>query len=140
MDIDGYGDRPDQSDLDHLLEDCRSLSPAGIERIASAWDRRGSDPIFVEAERAALHAVESSEHGEVWDSTRNQVLGLTERGTPLVSWGAEHGEIGHKAEDALLTAALALLARPKLNHHHAKVLLHPMAQALPWLLPPTPSE
>jgi hypothetical protein len=137
VDRDGYGSRTDQSDLDRLVEDCRTLSASGIERIAAAWDHRPSDSKYLEAERAALHAVETSGRGAEWDATRNRLLGLTERGTPLISWKAEHGEIGHKAEDALLGAALALIAQPKLSHHHAKVLLHPMAEMVPWLLTAT---
>lgn len=137
MDRDGYGNRTDQSDLDRLVEDCRTLSASGIERIAAAWDQRPSDSKYVEAERAALHAVETSGRGEEWDATRNRLLGLTERGMPLISWKAEHGAIGHKAEDALLGAALALIAQPKLSHHHSKVLLHPMAEGIPWLLTAT---
>ncbi len=135
VDREGYGPRPDQSDLDRLLEDCRTLSPAGIERVAAAWDRRGHQADFPAAERAALHQIEQLGMGDTWDATRNLLLGLTERGAPLVAWRAEHGVVGHKAEDALMAAALAILARPGLARHHARTLLEPMAQALPWLLP-----
>lgn len=135
MDKEGYGPRPDQSDLDRLLEDCRTLSPAGIERIAEAWDRRGDPSAYQLAERAALHQVESQGSGADWDALRNRLLGLTERGVPLIAWRAEHGVIGHKAEDALMAAALAIMAGPKLPRSHARLLLGPMAQALPWLLP-----
>ena len=135
VDKEGYGPRPDQSDLDRLLEDCRTLSPAGIERIAEAWDRRGDPAAYQLAERAALHQVESQESGADWDALRNRLLGLTERGIPLIAWRAEHGVIGHKAEDALMAAALAIMAGPKLARSHARILLGPMAQALPWLLP-----
>lgn len=135
MDKEGYGPRPDQSDLDRLLEDCRTLSPAGIERIAEAWDRRGDPSAYQLAERAALHQVESQGSGADWDALRNRLLGLTERGIPLIAWRAEHGVIGHKAEDALMAAALAIMAGPKLPRSHARLLLGPMAQALPWLLP-----
>jgi hypothetical protein len=135
VDREGYGPRPDQSDLDRLLEDCRTLSPAGIERIAAAWDRRGHQADFPAAEKAALHQIEQLGRGESWDDIRNRLLGLTERGTPLVAWRAEHGAVGHKAEDALMAAALAIMARPALDRHHARTLLEPMAQALPWLLP-----
>jgi hypothetical protein len=137
MDREGYGGRVAQSDIDRLVEDCRTLDGAGIERIATGWDQRPSEATYLAAERAALHAVETSGHGVEWDETRNRLLGLTERGTPLISWRAEHGVLGHKAEDALLGAALALVAQPKLSHHHAKVLLRPMAEAVPWLLTDT---
>ena len=135
VDKEGYGARPEQTDLERLLEDCRTLSSAGIERIAHAWDRRGAEWDYLAAERAALRVVERHSRGELWDTTRNRLLGLTERGTPLVAWRAEHGAVGHKAEDALMGCALALIAQPELDRHHAQVLLHPMAQALPWLLP-----
>ena len=65
---------------------------------------------------------------------RNQILGLTERGQPLVAWRAEHGPVGHKAEEALLAAALAITAGDALGPQRA-TLLRPMAEALPWLLP-----
>ena len=37
MDRDGYGVREGQTSVDRLLEDCRTLSPAGIERVAHGW-------------------------------------------------------------------------------------------------------
>ncbi len=135
MDKEGYGARPQQTDLDRLLEDCRTLSPAGVERIAVAWDHRGDPATYRAAERAALRQLELAGMGDSWDATRNRLLGLTERGTPLVAWKSERGAVGHKAEDALLAAALALLARPGLAPHQARILLGPMARALPWLLP-----
>jgi hypothetical protein len=136
MDADGYGDRPGQSDIDHLLEDCRTLSPAGIERVAEGWDRHAAGEKhgqYHEAERAALHALETNGRAPRWDELRQQLLGLTERGAPLVSWRAEHGDVGHKAENALLGAALALMARPDLDGGNRQILMRPMAEALPWL-------
>lgn len=133
MDRDGYGDRPNQTAVERLLEDCRTLGPAGIERIAGGWDHRKPD-LYAGAEREALHVVETTGRSGAWDDLRNRLLGLTERGAPLVAWRAEHGDIGHKAEDALLGAALALLARPELDSHHRETLVGPMATALPWLL------
>lgn len=133
MDNDGYGERPGQTAQDRLLEDCRTLGPAGIERIAAAWDKRAPG-LYREANQEALRVLETTGRGRAWDELRNRLLGLTERGTPLVAWGAEHGEVGHKAEDALLGAALGLLARPQLDDRHAETLVTPMAAALPWLL------
>ena len=133
MDNDGYGERPGQTALDRLLEDCRTLGPAGIERIAAAWDARAPG-LYREADQEALRVLEATGRGRAWDELRNRLLGLTERGTPLVAWRAEHGEIGHMAEDALLGAALALLARPQLDDSHAETLVTPMAAALPWLV------
>ena len=135
-DTEGYGPRPGQSDLERLLEDCRTLSPLGVERVAKGWDRFASGPLnteYHEAEQTALHVVESSGRIEEWDRVRSEILGLTEFGQPLVAWRVEHGEVGHKAENALLGAALALVAGRDLDPRHRQILLRPMADALPWL-------
>jgi hypothetical protein len=132
-DTEGYGARPGQPAIDRLLEDCRTLSPAGIERVAHGWDRRAADGEFVEAERAAVRALEANGRVTEWDERRNQLLGLTERGQPLVAWRMEHGPTGHKAEDALLAAALALTAGDSLEPVHRATLVRPMSEALPWL-------
>ena len=136
-DSDGYGERPGQTDIDRLLEDCRTLSPLGVERVAQGYEAhagRGSHQSWHEAERAALHVLETTNRAPEWDALRNRLLGLTERGSALVAWRVEHGRVGHDAEDALLGAALALMARPRLDAAHERVLLRPMAEALPWLL------
>jgi hypothetical protein len=133
VDSDGYGARPDQTPVERLLEDSRTLSPAGIERIAAGWDGHRQRAAFHEAEKAALHAVEAGGHTTEWDALRNQLLGLTERGEPMVAWRQEHGDVGHKAEDALLAAALALTAGAGVARHHAETLVGPMSDALPWL-------
>jgi hypothetical protein len=137
MDDDGYGIRPGQTAIDRLLEDCRTLSPSGIERVANGWARRGDPKVFTEAERAALHTIEAENRGLEWDALRNNMLGLTERGQPLVAWQAEHGDTGHKAEEALMAAALALVAGERLDAHHRTILVRPMSEALPWLVPAT---
>lgn len=137
VDSDGYGVRPDQSDIERLLEDCRTLSERGIERIAQGWSHDVDDSSghsgWTEAERAALHVLEAANRVSEWDELRNRILDLTERHAALVAWRDEHGEVGHRAEDALLGAALALSARPDLDARHAQVLLGPMSSALPWL-------
>ena len=135
-DRDGYGPRPGQSDIDRLLEDARTLSPLGVERAAQGWAAHagsGTHPAWHEAERAALHVLETTLRAPAWDELRNRILGLTEQRGALIAWRLEHGETGHHAEDALLGAALALNARPELDAAHARVLLMPMAEALPWL-------
>jgi hypothetical protein len=135
MDVEGYGQRPGQTALERLLEDSRTLSPAGIERVAGGWDQYARDHArYHEAEREALRVIEAADLGDEWDRVRNELLGLTERGSALVSWRAEHGEVGHKAEDALLGAALALTAETRLDAGHRETLVRPMAEALPWLL------
>jgi hypothetical protein len=59
---------------------------------------------------------------------------VEKHGTPLLAWRAEHHDVGHEAEDALLGAALALIAQAELDALHREALVHPMAAALPWLL------
>ena len=143
VDAEGYGYRPSEEGLERLLSDAHVLSPAGIERAAWGWDRH-EDPAlmqrFHDAERAALRALEQNNRTSLWDDARKRILDLTEGRTSLVSWKAEHGDIGHKAERAMLGAALALLTRDKLSHDQYVTLVRPMAEALPWLLPEAPPE
>ncbi len=139
-DTDGYGVRPHQSDIGRLLEDCRTLSESSIERIARGWSREaapgwservpdhlddssGRHGAWIEAEHAALHILEQANRVSDWDQLRNRILDLTERHAALVAWRAEHGVVGHRAEDALLGTALALCARPDLDDKHERILL-----------------
>lgn len=143
VDAEGYGYRDHEEGLDRLLTDARVLSPAGIERAAWGWDRH-EDPAamqrFREAERAALHILEQTDRGPAWEEARRKILDLTEGRTSLVSWKAEHGDIGHKAERALLGAALGIMTRDKLSQAQYVTLVRAMAEALPWLLPEAPPE
>ena len=143
IDAEGYGYRAGEEGLERLLRDARVLSPAGIERAAWGWDRH-EDPAamqrFHDAERIALHALEQTDRGPAWEETRKRILDLTEGRASLVSWKAEHGDLGHKAERAMLGAALSLLTRDKLSHEQYVTLARPMAEALPWLLPEAPPE
>jgi hypothetical protein len=141
VDAEGYGAK-DQG-LDRLIGDARVLSPAGIERVAWGWDRHEDPRImerFHEAERTALRALEKSNRGQQWDDARKRILDLTEGRTSLEDWKAEHGDIGHKGERALLAAALGILARDLIDHDHYVTLVRPMSEALPWLLPELPPE
>lgn len=141
MDRDGYGYPRTQSGIDRLLEDARTLSPAGIERVAWGWDRH-EDPAHVtgfrQAEKEALKAVEGSDRGPQWEDVRRRILDLTEGRSSLVSWKAEHGDVGHKAERAMLGAALGIVARDRIDHRQYTDLVRAMAEALPWLLPEAP--
>ena len=143
IDAEGYGYRAGDEGIDRLLRDGRTLSPAGIERAAWGWDRH-EDPAlmqrFHDAERAALRALEQADRSSSWDDARKRILDLTEGRSSLVSWKAEHGDMGHKAERAMLGAALAQLTRDKLSHELYATLARPMAEALPWLLPEAPPE
>jgi len=137
-DAEGYGYRGDEQGLDRLLSDARTLSPAGIERAAWGWDRHEDPRImerFHQAERAALHALEKNSRMQQWDDARKRILDLTEARASLEDWKAEHGDVGHKGERALLAAALAILARDKIDHAQYVTLVRPMSEALPWLLP-----
>jgi hypothetical protein len=141
VDAEGYGAK--EEGLDRLLTDARVLSPAGIERVAWGWDRHEDPRImerFHEGERAALRVLEKSNRGQQWDDARKRILDLTEGRGSLEDWKAEHGDVGHKGERALLAAALAILARDKLDHEHYITLVRPMSEALPWLLPELPPE
>ncbi|TMC65920.1 MAG: hypothetical protein E6J16_03055 [Chloroflexota bacterium] len=141
VDAEGYGAK-DQG-LDRLIADARVLSPAGIERVAWGWDRHEDPRImerFHEAERAALRVLEKNNRGPQWDEARKRILDLTEGRSSLEDWKAEHGDVGHKGERALLAAALAILARDKLDREHYATLVRPMSEALPWLLPELPPE
>jgi len=138
IDADGYGFPEHQPTLARLMEDVRVLSPAGVERVARGWDLHvGAKGLkeFQDAERAALHAIEQADRGPAWDQVRSSLFGLTESGDALVSWKAEHGEIGHKAERAAFAAALGLVASNLVGKEQAATLMRPMAEALPWLLP-----
>ena len=138
VDAEGYGFPEHQRTIQRLVDDIRVLSPAGVERAAQGWDRHarlhGLDEIH-KAEKAAVHAIEQSGRGEAWDEVRRNLFGLTESGGALVSWKAEHGETGHKAEDAAFMAALGIVAGNLVNTHQQATLLRPMSEALPWLLP-----
>jgi hypothetical protein len=64
---------------------------------------------------------------------RSSLFGLTESGNALVSWKAEHGDIGHKAESAAFAGALGLVAGNLISKEKAAILKAPLAEALPWL-------
>ena len=107
------------------------------------WARHvGQDGLerFREAEHAAVHLLEAEGRGEDWESLRREILDLTEGRGSLVAWRAEHGPAGHAAEQAALGAGLALLAGPRLGRDDLTVLLRPLDEALPWLLPEVPPE
>jgi hypothetical protein len=138
VDAEGYGFPEHQKTLSRLIDDIRVLSPAGVERAAQGWDRHarlaGLEEIH-KAEKAAIHAIEQADRGAAWDEVRRNLFGLTESGNSLVSWKAEHGEIGHKGEDAAFMAALGLVAGNLISKEQQAALLRPMSEALPWLLP-----
>jgi hypothetical protein len=142
-DAEGYGYREGEDALERLVSDARTLSPAGIERASWGWDRHedpGAMQRFRDAERAALRVLEQTNRGQAWEEARRRLLDLTEGRASLESWKAEHGDMGHKAERALLGGALGIMTRDKLSHEQYVTLVRPIAEALPWLLPEAPPE
>jgi len=138
VDAEGYGFPEHSHTLARLIADIRVLGPAGVERAAQGWDRHarlhGLESIHA-AEKAAVHAIEKADRGSAWDEVRRNLFGMTESGQALVSWKAEHGQIGHKAEDAAFMAALGLVAGNLINKEQARTLMRPLSEALPWLVP-----
>jgi hypothetical protein len=137
VDAEGYGFPEHKRTIARLMEDVRILSPAGVERVAQGWDEHVGESglaAFRVAEKAALHAIEQADRGAAWDEVRRTLFGLTESGAALISWRAEHGDLGHKAENAAFAAALGLLADGLIGKQQQETLLRPMAEALPWLM------
>mgnify|MGYP003623084756 CR=1 FL=1 len=137
-DADGYGYSNADRGIERLLEDMRTVSSSGIGRMAGGWDaheRAGLDR-FHSAQKAALKALEASDQAQMWEDLRRRLLDLTEGRGAMVSWRAEHGDIGHKAERAALGAALAVVAADHLSSEDYSALAAPMAEALPWLARP----
>jgi hypothetical protein len=135
MDSDGYGYQTDDQSIGRLLDDIRTLSPSGIERVAHGWELYALPHLerYHEAESAALEAIENAHLTTEWEALQRAVLDLTEGRSSLVSWKVEHGQTGHHAEAAALGAALALHAIGHLDRRHTETLARPMAEALPWL-------
>jgi hypothetical protein len=136
MDADGYGYKAGERGEGRLLEDLRTLSPAGIERAASGWDKHGEadHARLHDAERKALKALEDADLAPAWEDLRRAILDLTEGRTSLVAWRAEHGDTGHKAENATLAAGIGVLARDHVDRGDYELLARAMGEALPWLL------
>jgi len=142
LDAEGYGFPEHDRTLARLIDDLRVMGPAGVERAAQGWDDFAAGArhaAYHAAEKAATHAVEQNDRGDAWDTVRSSMFGLTESGQALLSWKAEHGEVGHKAEDAAFGAALALVASDFIPREQFDTLVRPMGEALPWLLPDVPA-
>ena len=138
IDAEGYGFPAHDRTLARLIDDIRVMGPAGVERAAQGWDRHvgtHGHAAYHDAEKAATHALEVNDRGAIWDTFRSSLFGMTESGGALISWKAEHGDVGHKAENAAFMAALGLVASNLISEHQVKTLVRPMSEALPWLLP-----
>jgi hypothetical protein len=132
-----------RAQLERLDSDLRVLSPLGIERAAWGWDRHEGELLqhLQAAERAALHAIESSNEAEDWDEWRRRLFLEVEGRQALIAWHAEHQTHAphvHKAERAAFAAALGLFAQSWISHAQYATLVSAMAEALPWLLPERP--
>jgi hypothetical protein len=137
--------RAGQPDLERFSQDLRVFDANGIERAAWGWDQHEARRLdeYRKAERAALAQIEKHDLGPLWEEVRRTLFGLTETAGALVTWKAQHGERGHKAERAAFGAALGLVAKPHLTAEQYADLVAPMSEAVPWLLPgrkPAPRE
>ena len=137
--IDDVGERG----VERLLADVRVMGESGIERAAWGWERHAAgdgQARFQAAEREALRVLQIDDRGPEWDELRRRILELTEGTSSLVSWRAEHGDLGHRAERAVLGAGMALLADEGLSPEDQVALMQPLDEVLPWLLPEVPPE
>jgi hypothetical protein len=133
-------DYPDA--ITRLLSDYRTLSPSGVERIAHAWRRRvemaaggeGAERAAREAAEQAVAAAGKAATGH-WTRVREEIRGEAEGRAALVSFAAEPNDHRRRAELAVESAALALLAGDAVDAVTRRALVQPAAQALPWLLP-----
>jgi hypothetical protein len=141
---DPYALQPDvsQKERERFLTEIGAFSAAGVERAAWGWDEHGGRDVdsFHEAERLALHAIETADRGPAWEEFRRSIFDMTEGRKALVAWQYEHGETGHKAERAAYGAALALFARGHISTDQFGILARSMDEALPWLLPKEPAH
>lgn len=136
LDADNYGFPAGYDKVQRLVDDVRVMGVSGIERVAAAWDRHIGDSghaDFENLEKAAVHAVEQADRGEVWGQVRRTLFGMTESDKALLDWRGEHGDQGHKAERAVQAAALALVAGNLIDEETRRKLKQPLADALPWL-------
>jgi hypothetical protein len=141
MDRDGYGYAPGETGIDRLLADFRTLSPLGVARAAGGWDKHvePDHTRFHEAERTALRALENADRAPGWEDLRRSLFELTEGRVAMVAWQAEHGDIGHKAEQAAYGAALAIFSNDLIDRKTYTTLVGSMAEALPWLMTSPPA-
>ena len=63
--------------INRLESDLRTLSPAGIERVAWGWRRHEGHPERLHvAEQAALHVIEQTDRGPNWEDLRRTLNNL----------------------------------------------------------------
>jgi phage/plasmid-associated DNA primase len=114
-----------KDDVKRLLEEVRLLGPSGLERVAEAWRAVAADEdaIRTTAERRAEDDPEWRDaEAEIFQVARGEAwlsLPQTDRDSAVAA-----------AQDALL----AVLERKTLGDKRYRTLVHPLAEALPWLL------
>lgn len=137
VDSDGYGYGGTERGVRRLQDDMREMGEFSVERAAEGWDRLSEQQRWVEfeaAQRQALGLIVNGGREAEWREVHAQLTGLTEGAVALQSWRDEHGEVGRKAEQAAVAAALALMVEDQIDDSQAQVLLTPMGEVLPWLL------
>jgi hypothetical protein len=114
-----------KDDVKRLLEEVRLLGPSGLDRVAEAWRAVAADEdaIRTTAERRAEDDPEWRDaEAEIFQVARGEAwlsLPQTDRDSAVAA-----------AQDALL----AVLERKTLGESRYRTLVHPLAEALPWLL------
>ena len=114
-----------KNDVKRLLEELRLLGPSGLERVAEAWRAVAADEdaIRTTAERRAEDDPEWRDaEAEIFQVARGEAwlsLPQTDRDSAVAA-----------AQDGLL----AVLERKTLGETRYRTLVHPLAEALPWLL------
>jgi hypothetical protein len=124
-------------EIERLLSDARVMGPSSIERVAWAWGRYGEPDMDAinGAEKTALEAIEAAGLGPAWQAAQEDIRAMTEGSHAQVAWRAETPDVERTAEDALLHAALGLIARPYIDYETYRELIKTMSETLPWLLP-----
>ena len=136
MDSDGYGYTADDHGVGRLLEDLRTLSPSGIERVAHGWELYGLPHLerYHEAEAAALAAIENAHLTTDWESI--QRAGARPHRGPVVAGvveGRTWREGSPRGGGGARRCAGAARGRPSRPRATPRRSLRPMAEALPWL-------
>ena len=114
-----------KDDVKRLLEELRLLGPSGLERVAEAWRAVAADEdaIRTTAERRA-------EDDPEWREAEAQIFQVARGEAWLSLPQTDRDSAVAAAQDGLL----AVLERKTLGETRYRTLVHPLAEALPWLL------
>lgn len=119
-----------EGELQRLLDDCRVMGHSAIERVATSW--RAHSENSEDAHQRVLGAVRGDPS---WLAAEAAIRHMTEGHSAQIAWRAEDSETGRTAEEAVIHAALALTAGGRISRADRHLLLKPLAETLPWLLP-----